>query len=94
MRPVWIGLAVGLIWISLLQKTSAYRILGLFAHPGLSHFKVFQPIMRGLAEGGHHVTVVSYFPNLDDAHPNYVDYAFQGQDIMTNSFSLEVRFVG
>lgn len=94
MRPVRIGLAVGLLWISLLQNASSYRILGLFAHPGLSHFKVFQPIMRGLAEVGHHVTVVSYFPNTADPHPNYVDYAFQGQDILTNAFSLEVSFGG
>ncbi|XP_065075736.1 UDP-glycosyltransferase UGT5-like [Ochlerotatus camptorhynchus] len=89
MRTGWIGLAVGVLWISLLHNSSAYRILGLFAHPGLSHFKVFQPIMRALAESGHHVTVVSYFPNLDDPHPNYKDYAFQGQDILTNAFNLE-----
>ncbi|XP_053696923.1 UDP-glycosyltransferase UGT5-like [Sabethes cyaneus] len=71
------------------QQRSTYRILGLFPHPGLSHFKVFQPIMRELAQAGHQVSVASYFPNLDDPHPNYTDYTFEGQKILTNSFSLE-----
>lgn len=70
------------------QTGSSHRILGLFGHPGLSHFKVFQPIMRGLAEAGHQVVVVSYFPNRDDPHPNYTDYTFDGLRVVTNSFSL------
>ncbi|XP_055551136.1 UDP-glycosyltransferase UGT5-like [Wyeomyia smithii] len=71
------------------QQRTTYRILGLFPHPGLSHFKVFYPIMRELAQAGHQVSVVSYFPNLDDPHPNYTDYTFEGQQVLTNSFSLE-----
>ncbi|EAT48259.1 AAEL000687-PA [Aedes aegypti] len=81
-----------LLWVVIdtaLEHASSYRILGLFAHPGLSHFKVFHPIMRGLAEAGHQVTVVSYFPSLDKPHPNYEDFTFQGQELLTNAFSLE-----
>ncbi|XP_049281307.1 UDP-glucosyltransferase 2-like isoform X1 [Anopheles funestus] len=65
-----------------------YRILGLFPHPGLSHFKVFHPIMRGLANNGHHVTVVSYFPDPNPVS-NYHDLRFEGQEILTDAFSLE-----
>ncbi|XP_029720092.2 UDP-glycosyltransferase UGT5-like isoform X1 [Aedes albopictus] len=77
------------LWVVVIGSSAAYRILGLFGHPGLSHFKVFQPIMRGLAEAGHQVTVVSYFPSLDEPHPNYTDFSFQGQELLTNAFSLE-----
>ncbi|XP_050079134.1 UDP-glucosyltransferase 2-like [Anopheles maculipalpis] len=71
-----------------LASGHGYRILGLFPHPGLSHFKVFHPIMRGLANEGHHVTVVSYFPD-DNPVPGYHDLRFEGQEILTNTFSLE-----
>ncbi|XP_055637869.1 UDP-glycosyltransferase UGT5-like [Toxorhynchites rutilus septentrionalis] len=81
--------AAVLFWIASIQLGSAHRILGLFPHPGLSHFKVFQPIMRGLADAGHQVVAVSYFPNRDETHPNYTEYAFEGQNILTNSFSVE-----
>ncbi|XP_055597965.1 UDP-glucosyltransferase 2-like [Uranotaenia lowii] len=88
------GSIVGLVWtiVALLGLSSGSRILGLFPHPGLSHFKVFQPIMRGLAEAGHEVTVISYFPNAQKSVPplpNYRDYAFEGPDVLTDSFSIE-----
>ncbi|XP_062548927.1 UDP-glycosyltransferase UGT5-like isoform X2 [Armigeres subalbatus] len=90
MRSNWIyPLLWAVVSVTTLKHVSSYRILGLFAHPGLSHFKVFHPIMRGLAEAGHQVTVVSYFPSLDEPHPNYVDFTFQGQELLTNAFSLE-----
>ncbi|XP_058820277.1 UDP-glycosyltransferase UGT5-like [Topomyia yanbarensis] len=81
--------AVLLLWTISVQPGLTHRVLGLFPHPGLSHFKVFQPIMRELAQVGHQVAVVSYFPNLDEPHPNYTDYMFEGQDILTNSLSLK-----
>uniref|UniRef100_A0A182MLU6 Uncharacterized protein n=1 Tax=Anopheles culicifacies TaxID=139723 RepID=A0A182MLU6_9DIPT len=74
--------------LEIIAASQGYRILGLFPHPGLSHFKVFHPIMRGLANAGHHVTVVSYFPDANPV-PNYRDLRFEGQDILTNAFSLE-----
>ncbi|XP_058056931.1 UDP-glucosyltransferase 2-like [Anopheles bellator] len=83
----WFTLLVGLLAFGW-RPSDAYRVLGLFPHPGLSHFKVFHPIMRGLAEAGHHVTVVSYFPD-NEPLPNYQDFRFEGQDILTNAFSLQ-----
>ncbi|XP_052892383.1 UDP-glucosyltransferase 2-like [Anopheles moucheti] len=74
--------------LEMVAWSNGYRILGLFPHPGLSHFKVFHPIMRGLANNGHHVTVVSYFPDANPV-PNYHDLRFEGQDILTNAFSLQ-----
>uniref|UniRef100_A0A182JNW2 UDP-glucuronosyltransferase n=1 Tax=Anopheles christyi TaxID=43041 RepID=A0A182JNW2_9DIPT len=82
-------ITVLLIVLTLASSVHGYRILGLFPHPGLSHFKVFHPIMRGLANDGHHVTVVSYFPDANPV-PNYQDLRFEGQKILTNAFSLEV----
>lgn len=67
------------------------RILGLFPHPGLSHFHFFHPIMRELALQGHNVTVVSHFP---DAKPvaNYKDLPLSGMTSLTNSVDLDVGF--
>ncbi|XP_037961145.1 UDP-glycosyltransferase UGT5-like [Teleopsis dalmanni] len=64
------------------------RILGLFPHPGVSHFHFFHPIMRGLAEAGHDVTVVSHFP--DKSPPvRYTDYVLTGVDTLSNSVDLK-----
>lgn len=68
----------------------ALRVLGLFPHPGLSHFHFFHPIMRGLADAGHDVTVVSYFPD-PKAPVNYKDLSLGNMDMLTNSVDLKVR---
>lgn len=65
------------------------RILGLFPHPGVSHFHFFHPIMRGLAEAGHNVTVVSHFPEAKP-HKNYKDLPLTGLDLLTNAVDLAV----
>lgn len=85
-------MASGLVLVllaALVQAGSGHRILGLFGHPGLSHYKVFYPIVRGLAEAGHEVTVVSYFPGLGEPHTNLTEYEFKGQKVVTNAFSME-----
>jgi len=69
--------------------TSGFRILGLFPHPALSHFKFFHPIMRGLAERGHDVIVVSYFPDKNP-HSNYKDFLLSGQEVLTSTVDLKV----
>ncbi|XP_013149211.1 PREDICTED: UDP-glucuronosyltransferase 1-5-like [Papilio polytes] len=53
------------------------RILGLFPHTGKSHFMVFEPLLRALAERGHHVTTVSFFP-LKNPPSNYTDVVIEG----------------
>ncbi|XP_055375679.1 UDP-glycosyltransferase UGT5-like [Condylostylus longicornis] len=68
--------------------TNSYRILGIFPHPGISHFHFFHPIMRGLAENGHEVTVVSHFP--DKSPPaHYRDLPLTGQKTLVNSVDLK-----
>ncbi|XP_013149077.1 PREDICTED: UDP-glucuronosyltransferase 2B37-like [Papilio polytes] len=53
------------------------RILGLFPHIGKSHFMVFEPLLRALAERGQHVTTVSFFP-LKNPPANYTDVVLEG----------------
>ncbi|KAG5326428.1 UD2A3 glucuronosyltransferase, partial [Pseudoatta argentina] len=55
-----------------------FKILGVFGHPGKSHFDVFKPLLEELARRGHELTVISYFPRTDNAKvkeplPNYKD---------------------
>lgn len=78
------------LFASTIQHGEALRVLGLFPHPGLSHFHFFHPIMRGLADAGHDVTVVSYFPD-PKAPVNYKDLPFDLKvPTLTNSVDLEV----
>ena len=50
--------------ISQLNTTSEekFNILGVFGHPGKSHFDFFEPLLEELARRGHKMTVMSYFP--------------------------------
>lgn len=68
------------------------RILGLFPHPGHSHFFVFQPVLRALADAGHDVTVVSRFPEKNPP-PNYKDLTLTGMHELVNGINLEVSYV-
>lgn len=79
-----------IILANLLIVINGYRILGVFPHFGISHFYVFHPIMRGLAESGHNVSVISYFPDKNP-HPNYKDFILKKDNlILTESFNLKV----
>lgn len=81
-----------LMIITVIPQNSSLRILGLFPHPGDSHFHFFHPIMLGLAEAGHDVTVVSHFPDKN-APPNYKDLKIGGQNSLTNTVDLAVRIL-
>lgn len=65
------------------------RILGIFTHIGGSHFHTFYPIMNGLAEKGHEVTVLSYFKTKNSS-VNYKEYIFEGLPIINSSLVLDV----
>lgn len=54
-----------------------YRILGVFPHPGKSHFDVFKPVLKELSVRGHSVTVISHFP-LEKEQRNYIDVSLKG----------------
>ncbi|XP_050321455.1 UDP-glucosyltransferase 2-like [Bactrocera neohumeralis] len=55
------------------------RILGIFPHFGYSHFKVFFPLLRTLAEHGHHVTVVTHIQAPANTTTNYEELLLGGQ---------------
>lgn len=73
----------------LVQTTASYNILALFHHPGQSHFAFFEPLLRGLAEKGHNVTVLGYFP-LKDAPHNYHDVVMEANVPLKNEMDLKV----
>ncbi|XP_041987992.1 UDP-glucosyltransferase 2-like [Aricia agestis] len=41
---------------------NGYRILCLLPYPGKSHHMVFEPLLQELLNRGHHLTIVSFFP--------------------------------
>lgn len=51
---------------------SPLNILGVFSDSGKSHYNVFQPILGGLANKGHSVTVLGYRP-FGNKRKNYRD---------------------
>ncbi|KAH8269748.1 hypothetical protein KR018_009818 [Drosophila ironensis] len=82
---------VTLTLLSLGVNVQGLRILGIFPHPAMSHFKFFHPIMRGLAEKGHSVDVIS--PFADEAPPKgYVDYLLPPSNL-TDAINLGVKYV-
>lgn len=56
---------------------SAYKILGIFPSMSKSHFIVGHALMRGLADAGHEVTVLSPYPQNKPVK-NYRDIDVQG----------------
>lgn len=77
------------ITFMIFAESSSLNILGLFPHPGASHFRSVHPILLELADVGHNVTVVSHYP--DERSPsNYKDLVIDGGKPMLNSVSLEV----
>lgn len=51
-----------LLLFSLLSPAFSADILAVFPHTGKSHFDVFEPFILRLAERGHSLTVLSFFP--------------------------------
>ncbi|KAG4080752.1 hypothetical protein HA402_005932 [Bradysia odoriphaga] len=45
--------------------TESYKILGIFHTSSKSHYIAGGALMRGLAEKGHDVTVISPFPQIE-----------------------------
>lgn len=73
----------------LVNPAVGLRVLGMFPHPGVSHFHFFKPIMQVLAAHGHNVTVVSHFPDPNPP-PNYMDLPLTGLVKKTNTGSFQV----
>lgn len=65
------------LFVIILNTAKSYKILGIFPHPGISHFAVFKPVLEALSERGHQITVVSHFPSAT-ARTGYTDINLQG----------------
>nr|AEW43139.1 UDP-glycosyltransferase UGT46A3 [Helicoverpa armigera] len=70
-------LAIIFLAIFAVHNVQPARILGLFPHTGKSHQMVFDPLLKALAERGHDVTVVSFFP-IKDPPANYTTVSLEG----------------
>lgn len=71
------------------HTTDSHRILGVFIHPAISHFRTFQPVLEELANRGHEVYVVSYFSS-NNSPPNYHDFVLDNtDDILTGTGKVE-----
>lgn len=81
--------AVVLLFLVTSSSVYSLRILGLFPHPGVSHFHFFHPVMRALADAGHDVTVVSHFPD-SQSPSNYHDMKLPTTNTLSNSVDLKV----
>lgn len=68
----------------------AFNILGIFIHPGKSHFDMFHSMILGLAEKGHNVTVISMFPE-DNPPPTYRDVTLNEIAGHKDAIDLKVR---
>lgn len=80
---------------AVLIACDAYKILGLFPHPGKSHFDVFKPLFKELAARGHEVTVISHFP-LERPVQNYTDISLREEQegVLVDVFSIQQMPVG
>ncbi|XP_063822363.1 UDP-glucosyltransferase 2-like [Ostrinia nubilalis] len=63
-----------LTWVELCL---GYNILALLPYPGKSHHMVFEPLLQELANRGHRLTVVSFFPSKNP-HPNRREVSLVG----------------
>ena len=64
------------------------RILGIFIHPAISHFRAFRPVLRALGEKGHDVYVVTHFPEKDPP-TNYHEFILKQDDILTGTAAVD-----
>lgn len=62
----------------------------MFPFPGRSHYIMFRSLLKGLAQKGHDVDVVSHFP-LKENITGYNDISIRGSaPIFTNNFTLDL----
>ncbi|XP_025159918.1 UDP-glucuronosyltransferase isoform X2 [Harpegnathos saltator] len=73
------------------QIVNTYRILGIVPFHAPSHWVMIQPLMKGLAQRGHQVDVVSHFPQRKPI-PNYTDISLVGSvpEVRNNMSAPEV----
>ncbi|XP_049832176.1 UDP-glucosyltransferase 2-like isoform X2 [Schistocerca gregaria] len=69
---LWLPLALAPLLSGPAVQVSGARILAAVPMRSASHFRVLQPLLRALAHRGHHLTVISHFPQQPPP-PNYTD---------------------
>ncbi|XP_049787775.1 UDP-glucosyltransferase 2-like [Schistocerca cancellata] len=69
---LWLPLALAPLLSPAALHVSGARILAAVPLRSASHFRVLQPLLRALADRGHHLTVISHFPQQPPP-PNYTD---------------------
>lgn len=74
MKVLWI---LFVVLVSCDQIANGYRILGMLPLQGPSHWAMMEPLMKGLAQRGHQVDVISHFPQKKPI-PNYTDISLAG----------------
>lgn len=72
-------LPVILLLLVYIGVSESYKILGIFHTHSKSHYIAGGALMKGLAEKGHDVTVISPFPQ-DKPLPNFQDVTVLGID--------------
>lgn len=66
------------------------NILAIFPHTGKSHFFMFEPYIRELAQRGHKVTLISHFPvTKDSTNVTFVSLEGTMEELLFNSLSLK-----
>lgn len=77
-----------LLFISIIAHGSSLKILGIFPHEGKSHYDVFEPLLKTLAQKGHEVTVVSHFPQKNPI-PRFKDISIRQESIYLNVINID-----
>lgn len=81
--------------LSSLSSVQCDKILAVFPHMGMSHWLFFRPFVSELVRRNHSVTLLSYF-GIDDnelrAKDNYNEYLFKRDNLLTNTFNLQVKY--
>ncbi|XP_073820836.1 UDP-glycosyltransferase family 36 member A1 [Musca autumnalis] len=79
MRCALITTAFCLLWF---VPNESKQILSVFPHFGYSHFKVFYPLLRNLAEKGHSVTVITHIKTPDPPLATYEELLLEQVEVV------------
>lgn len=80
---MWIlRIFASVLLFSFFSVSESHNILIIYPHVGKSHFMVFEKFFETLANKGHNVTVIGFFPRKIPI-PNYRDITITTDDKMT-----------
>uniref|UniRef100_A0A1I8MES1 UDP-glucuronosyltransferase n=1 Tax=Musca domestica TaxID=7370 RepID=A0A1I8MES1_MUSDO len=68
--------------LMIIVPNESKQILGIFPHFGYSHFKVFYPLLRNLAERGHNVTVITHIKSPDPHLATYEELLLEQMEVV------------